>query len=166
MKTAFDRSWWLRKSVEPQINTGSEKRLATASAQQRVSTQGADVQRSPDVGAKSQNMCAFKMYTVCYARLITKTEAVFDSDGINKNNFHWRQAFRQPRSSCWRRQHHSHGVHRAIREGKEHPRVRRHQQATTTSPSLCWWPRTKATLQSIDCGSHPNKVTETCVSVF
>lgn len=100
MKTAFDRSWWLRKSVEPKINTGSEKRLATASAQQQASTQGADVQRSPDVGAKSQNMCAFKMYTVCYARLITKTEVVFDSDRINKNNFHWRQAFRQPRSSC------------------------------------------------------------------
>lgn len=87
MKKASDRLWWLRKSVEPKINTSSEKHLATASAQQRESTQRADLQRLPDVGAKSQNMCAFKMHTVCYARLITKTEAYLTVTELIKTTF-------------------------------------------------------------------------------
>lgn len=75
----------MRKGREPKINTSTANCFYYCWCSTiEKSTKRADLQRLPHVRAKSLNMLAFRMHTICYARLITKTEAYLTGTALIK----------------------------------------------------------------------------------
>lgn len=136
----------MRKGREPKINTSTANCFYYCWCSTiEKSTKRADLQRLPHVRAKSLNMLAFRMHTICYARLITKTEAYLTGTALIK------QLLLVSGISAVDVMAHT--------EKKNTPHPRRHQQATTTSVTFRLWPHTEeiTVLQLIGLSSHSSQ---------